>query len=256
MNINDSEEIPLLHQAILRQCTDAALFLLDQNVDLNIRSTEDNLNALQLAVRRHLPLVVEHLCRHGANMSELDPEGNSPLWTALDTGQEEIATILVNNSCDSTQWSRGPEGCQQTLLHRAIDENNDAVAIFLIKSGCDVNSCRRPGLDGEMPEEAQDGSTPIHLASAWGLEKIVTALVDHNCELNAQVVKHFNSFLSTFNGHFYLDSINLKIEVIELFHELLVKILAESNKKRFVHKILFRKKFYYDVSVDQATIIK
>jgi ankyrin repeat protein len=187
VNIDDSEEIPLLHQAILRQCTDAALFLLDQNVDLDVRSTEDNLNALQLAVRRHLPLVVEHLCRRGANMSELDAEGNSPLWTALNTGREEIATILVDNKCDTTQWSKGPEACQQTLLHRAIDDSNDAVAIFLIKSGCDINSPRRPGLDGEMPDEARDGSTPLHLACSFGLERIATALVDHHCELNAQV---------------------------------------------------------------------
>lgn len=120
----------------MRQCTDAALFLLDQNgVDINAKSSVDNLTALQLAVKRHLPLVVENLCKRGANMSVLDIDGNSPLWTALDTGQEDIATILVANKCDCTQWGVGPEKCQQTLLHRAIDENNDAVAVFLIKSG-------------------------------------------------------------------------------------------------------------------------
>ena len=97
------------------------------------RSSEEKLSALQLAVKRHLPLVVENLCKRGAEMSVLDSEGNSPLWTALDTGQEDIASILVSNKCDTTQWSVGPENCQQTLLHRAIDENNDAVAVFLIK---------------------------------------------------------------------------------------------------------------------------
>jgi ankyrin repeat protein len=179
--------MPLLHQAILRQCTDAALFLLDQKVDLEARSTDENLSALQLAVKRHLPLVVEHLCRRGASMSDLDTAGNSPLWTALDTGQEDIASILVAHKCDTTQWGRGPDGCSQTLLHRAIDDNNDAVAVFLIKSGCDINSARRAGADGEMPDEARDGSTPLHLACAWGQEKIVAALVEYRCELNAQV---------------------------------------------------------------------
>lgn len=136
MNINDHDEIPLLHQAILRQCTDAALFLLDQpGVDINAKSSLDNLTALQLAVKRHLPLVVENLCKRGASTSVLDMEGNSPLWTALDTGQEDIASILVANRCDCTQWAPGPDACQQSLLHRAIDENNEAVAVFLIKSG-------------------------------------------------------------------------------------------------------------------------
>lgn len=192
MNINDNDDMPLLHQAILRQCTDAALFLLDQSsVDLDYKPNSDdaelNLTALQLAVRRHLPLVVEHLCRRGALMSEVDSAGNSPLWTALDTGQEDIASILVKYKCDTTQWSPGPEGCQQTLLHRAIDENNEPVAVFLIKSGCDIDSPRREGVNGEMPDEAKDGSTPLHLACAWGQEKVVLALVEHNCNLNAQV---------------------------------------------------------------------
>lgn len=97
-----------------------------------VRSS-DNLSALQLAVKRHLPLVVENLCKRGADMSILDSNGNSPLWNALDTGQEDIASILVHNGCDTTQWSNGPENCMQTLLHRAIDENNEAVAVFLIK---------------------------------------------------------------------------------------------------------------------------
>ena len=134
VNIKDNEGVPLLHQAILRQCTEAALFLLDQSdVDINMKVAEDELTALQLAVKRHLPLVVKHLCKRGANMFVLDGEGNSPLWSALDSGQEDIALILASNGCDTTQWCDGPEKCQQTLLHRAIDENNDAVAIFLIK---------------------------------------------------------------------------------------------------------------------------
>lgn len=137
--------VPLLHQAILRQCTDGAIFLLNQNVDINIRSTEENLTALQLAVKRHLPLVVENLCKRNADMSVLDAQNNSPLWNALDTGQEDIASILVVNRCDTTQWSEGPEGCQQTLLHRAIDENNDAVAVFLIKRYPTQNPSFKPG---------------------------------------------------------------------------------------------------------------
>lgn len=203
VNINDNDDIPLLHQAILRQCTDAALFLLDQpNVDINKKSSVDNLTALQLAVRRHLPLVVENLCKRGAQMSVLDAEGNSPLWTALDTGQEDIASILVANRCDTTQWSVGPDNCQQTLLHRAIDENNDAVAVFLIKSGCDMDSPRRPGLGGETPDESKDGMTPLHLACSWGQEKVVATLVEYKCQMNVQDAEGNTPLhLAISNGH-------------------------------------------------------
>lgn len=184
-NITDNEDIPLLHQSILRQCTEAALFLLNQKVDISTRASDENLTPLQLAVKRHLPLVVENLCKRGADMSVLDSEGNSPLWTALDTGQENIAEILVSNKCDTTQWGAGPENCQQTLLHRAIDENNDAVSIFLIKNGCDINSPRRPGINGEAPEEATDGMTPLHLSCSFGQEKVVCTLIENSdCQIN------------------------------------------------------------------------
>lgn len=39
----------------------------------------------------------------------------------------------VRHGCDATCWSSGPSGCQQTLLHRAVDENNEISACFLIR---------------------------------------------------------------------------------------------------------------------------
>ncbi len=36
-NITDNDGIPLIHQAILRQSNEAALFLLNQNVDINAK---------------------------------------------------------------------------------------------------------------------------------------------------------------------------------------------------------------------------
>ena len=39
-NITDNDGIPLIHQAILRQSNEAALFLLNQNVDINAKLYE------------------------------------------------------------------------------------------------------------------------------------------------------------------------------------------------------------------------
>lgn len=44
-----------------------------------------------------------------------------------------LGLIKVRHGCDSTCWGPGPSGCQQTLLHRAIDENNEVSACFLIR---------------------------------------------------------------------------------------------------------------------------
>ena len=101
LDIKDTEQSPLLAQAISKQNVPAALFLLEQNVDVNEVTHE--LCPIQLAVQYHLPSVVEALCRHAANMNVIDTSGNSVLWNALDSGQENIATILVKFGCDSTQ---------------------------------------------------------------------------------------------------------------------------------------------------------
>ena len=42
-------------------------------------------------------------------------------------------------------------------------------------------------MNGEIPDEAKDGMTPLHLACTWGQEKVVNALVEHSCDINKQV---------------------------------------------------------------------
>ncbi|KAJ8266348.1 hypothetical protein GJAV_G00129370 [Gymnothorax javanicus] len=185
--INDtmSNGQTLLHMAIQRQDSKSALFLLEHQADINAR-TLDGKTALQLAISNQLPLVVDAICTRGADMSVIDEKGDPPLWLALESGLEDIASTLVRHGCDTTCWSSGPGGCHQTLLHRAVDENNEGTACFLIRSGCDVNSPRRPGPNGEGDEEARDGQTPLHMASSWGLEEVVQCLLEFGAHVNAQ----------------------------------------------------------------------
>uniref|UniRef100_A0A2K6RKI5 Ankyrin repeat and FYVE domain containing 1 n=1 Tax=Rhinopithecus roxellana TaxID=61622 RepID=A0A2K6RKI5_RHIRO len=186
-SINDtmSDGQTLLHMAIQRQDSKSALFLLEHQADINVR-TRDGETALQLAIRNQLPLVVDAICTRGADMSVPDEKGNPPLWLALANSLEDIASTLVRHGCDATCWGPGPGGCLQTLLHRAIDENNEPTACFLIRSGCDVNSPRQPGTNGEGEEEARDGQTPLHLAASWGLEETVQCLLEFGANVNAQ----------------------------------------------------------------------
>ncbi|XP_026903323.1 rabankyrin-5 isoform X1 [Acinonyx jubatus] len=185
--INDamSDGQTLLHMAMQRQDSRSALFLLEHQADINVR-TQDGETALQLAIRNQLPLVVDAICTRGADMSVPDEKGNPPLWLALANHLEDIASTLVRHGCDATCWGPGPGGCLQTLLHRAIDENNESTACFLIRSGCDVNSPRQPGADGEGEEEARDGQTPLHLAASWGLEETVQCLLEFGASVNTQ----------------------------------------------------------------------
>lgn len=61
------------------------------------------------------------------------------------------------------------------------------MSALCVYSGCDVNSPRKPGPNGEGDEEARDGQTPLHLASSWGLEEVVQCLLEFAANVNAQV---------------------------------------------------------------------
>ncbi|KAI1231928.1 hypothetical protein IHE44_0007570 [Lamprotornis superbus] len=81
----------------------------------------------------------------------------------------------------------------QTLLHMAIQRQDSKSALFLLEhqadinvSGCDVNSPRKPGPNGEGEEEAHDGQTPLHLAACWGLEEVIQCLLEFGANVNAQ----------------------------------------------------------------------
>lgn len=58
-------------------------------------------------------------------------------------------------------------------MNRAIDENKESLATFLIRSGCDVESPRRVGASGEGADVANEKQTPLHLCCTWGLTDVI-----------------------------------------------------------------------------------
>lgn len=184
VNARNGQDLTLLHQAILKQDSDTAVFLLNQGADLNAL-TGDQESPLQLAIHCRLPVVIDALCSRGVSFSAPDDKGDPPLWIALSSEQDDIAAVLVRHGVDTDCWGTGPDGCQQTLLHRAIDENKEYAAIFLIKSGCDLDSPRQPGPNGEGGDEAKDKASPLHLCCQWGLVRVLQTLIDHGANVNA-----------------------------------------------------------------------
>lgn len=184
VNARNGQDLTLLHQAILKEESETALFLLNQGADMNAL-TGDQESPLQLAIHCKLPDVVDSLCTRGVSLCAPDNKGDPPLWSALNAELTEIAAVLVRHGVDTDCWSAGPEGCLQTLLHRAIDENQEYAAIFLIKSGCELDSPRQPGPNGQGGDEAKDKAAPMHLCCQWGLTRVIQTLIDHGANVNA-----------------------------------------------------------------------
>ena len=185
VNITDSVGLSLLQKAIMEGSVSAAIFLLQHGADINARSPA-GMTPLELAIRNQVESVVEKLCMAGADMVAAASSGEPPLWIALDASAVSIAGILVRHGVDTDGWGEGPDGCEQTLLHRAIDENREDVACFLIRAGCDLDTARRPGLGGKGGDEARDGQGPLHLSAQWGQDEVVTSLIAQGADINRQ----------------------------------------------------------------------
>ncbi|KAF5296308.1 hypothetical protein FQA39_LY12525 [Lamprigera yunnana] len=216
VNVRNAEDFTLLHQAILKEDSKTAIFLLDNNADINAK-TADFESPLQLAIHCRFGEVVDALCLRGVDMSALDRVGNCPLWAALDSGEENIASILVRHGVDTDCWGSGPDGCQQTLLHRAIDENKETIAIFLIQAGCDLDSPRMQSPSGEGGDEAKDKASPLHLCCQWGLGAVVRALIEHEANINCQDVERKTPLhVAIENQHDEIISLLLQVPNIDL----------------------------------------
>ncbi|KAG0712539.1 Rabankyrin-5 [Chionoecetes opilio] len=198
INTTNSQGHSLLHLAIQVKNAEVATFLINNAAQTNLRQvlegfgkgwrkrTREGLSPLDLCISEGFGDVVRLLCAHKADLNTHPGSSDPPLWKALSSNQEDIASILVQHHVDTDNWDEGPEGCLQTLLHRAIDENHEEISVFLIRSGCDVNAVRKPGAGGAGGEEAKDLMTPLHLCCSWGLEDTVQALIEHGAKVNAK----------------------------------------------------------------------
>lgn len=234
VNVRNGQDLTLLHQAILKEDSDTAVFLLKQGADMNAL-TGDQESPLQLAIHCRLPTVVDELCSLGVAFSAPNNKGDSPLWTALESEQEEIASVLVRHGVDTDCWGPGPEGCLQTLLHRAIDENRELAAIFLIRSRCDLDSPRQLGPNGEGGEEAKDKASPLHLCCQWGLTRVLQALIDHGANVNAVDCENKSPL------HIAIENQHEEIIAILLFHPAIdLKIRDKAGNTPFATALTIR----------------
>lgn len=216
VNARNGQDMTLLHQAILNQDSETAVFLLQQGADMNALTGEQE-SPLQLAIHCHMAAVVDALCTRGVSLSAPNNKGDPPLWTALELDYDDVAQVLVRHGVDTDCWGPGPDGCQQNLLHRAIDENKESTAIFLIRSQCDLDSPRQPGPNGEGGDEAKDKASPLHLCAQWGLVKVLQTLIDHGANVNALDVENKSALhVAIENQHEEIISILLCHPAIDL----------------------------------------
>jgi len=151
-----------LHYAALNGHNDVAALFLARGADPD---PVDNSGAtpLHYAARRHHTDVVEILVQPGANINAVKKNGNTPLHEAL-RGYDSAAEILLRRSVTAIDDTLRPTGPAVNVVMERQDEGPEDTALLLIQNGAGINS------------RNNDGKSPLDLAEAAGLKKVVEIL--------------------------------------------------------------------------------
>jgi ankyrin repeat protein len=112
---------------------------------------EEETPILHHAVEALQPELVELLLDHGANVSEVDPTGKTPLHRCADIRQapQEPAAIMASLLLDRGADPNARSWDDVTPLHQAVRARNLAVVKVLLARGADPNA--RDKIRGSTP---------------------------------------------------------------------------------------------------------
>jgi ankyrin repeat protein len=115
---------------------------------------------------------IRDLLKQGADVNAAQGDGMSALHWAADSGDAELADLLIYGGANTGAVTRIG---LYTPLHLAAKSGSAAVAKALIKAGAAVNARSNPS-----------GATPIHLAALSGSVDVINLLADAKADLNAR----------------------------------------------------------------------
>lgn len=162
-----------LHIAAEKNFVDVVERLLQAGVEVDIRSTRQQLTPLISAACCGSLAAVDALLKAGGNINAQSSTGNTALMLAIDRGKIDVALRLIAAGADLE--IRGQKGW--TALHNAAsggEKGYREVAEALLRAGAKVNAVSDTML------------TALHEASGKSLVDIVRLLVDHQADVNAR----------------------------------------------------------------------
>jgi ankyrin repeat protein len=167
--------------------------------------------------------VAQKLIEYNADVSAMDDNGRTPLYTAsegLNLKDRSVLHLLLEHGADID--ARANDG--QTPLHNASSFGALEVARLLVEGGADVNA------------RAEDGRTPLHKASASypvSLE-LVQMLLEHGADVNARAEDGWTPL------HKALASYRVSLELVQMLLEHGADVNARAiNGKTPLHEAVY-----------------
>lgn len=201
----ENEKSELLVDASVNGCLKTALTLIKCGADVNYKISFDtrlfrglvnrHITALLKALENRHKEIAELLISLGANVNDMNRDGNTPLFYATGTDFLDIAKMLIDKGAD----------INASIINEAIKNHNLELIRILIERGADINSYwieRNPPLCAaaefgslEIVEylinkganvniESGNGGFPLHIALKNGNVDIAKTLIRAGADVN------------------------------------------------------------------------
>lgn len=168
MNLLTNDGCNALYCAVIKNHTQAALYLLSKGADAN-HVHPGGTPTLYAAVTEQNMELIKALLEKGAKPNVIHKNSSTPLKIAVQTQNTEITKVLLEHGADP---NFKVEGDRDTLIQAVADNNNDIVRL-LLKYKADPN----------WAPETKD--TPLtYTITAYENERIVQMLLENDADPN------------------------------------------------------------------------
>lgn len=158
-----------LMAAVESNCPSMIKWLLGRGADPR-RLCSSGWDALHLAVRLGLESCVLALLQQDESLKEQeDAQGFTPLATAAEVGNEEIAQLLMDRGVDINKQG-SPHKRRITALMVAVFNKQEGMIKLLLDHGADINL------------QDANGHTPLHIASLLNAGHLIPQLLHANAD--------------------------------------------------------------------------
>ncbi|PSN51165.1 hypothetical protein C0J52_06081, partial [Blattella germanica] len=186
-NIKDEYGNSVVHLAVNFHLVRTVDLLLNFECDFDGINREGETPLLTAVKLGNKELAIK-LLKDGANPNAKDGYGNTPMHYAAVMNLVKVVDCLLELKCDIDSTNRGGE----TPLLKAIERENEEIAITLLKHGANPNAKDEYGrtpmhyaAHGANPNTKNEyGDSPMHYAAGKNLMKVVECLLELKCDID------------------------------------------------------------------------
>lgn len=198
-DLQKEDGLSALHQAVIEDCADVVLVLVQNGADLNIKDA-DLWTPLHAAVACGNYDLAKFLIENGASLIEINTDGNMPIDLVEDN--EDIEMLLDNSMVDLGFTEETLEDIRSVIPNQMLEDlrvcrdNNEDLDVKGAhgETACHI-ACANGYLEvldflldngAKFDIGDEDDWQPIHAAACWGHDRIIEVLVGAGADLEAR----------------------------------------------------------------------